>query len=208
VNDRHKSKLTMEGIVSAVYHDFTTPEYMSPPNIVEKKWESTRGIGKAFAYNQMENVADYMTLDELVDSFVDIVSKNGNLLLGVGPKADGSIPEGQQERLIGLGAWLKTNGEAIYGSRYWDRAEGTTSDGISIRFTRNNGNLYAILLDRPNGTSVVIEDLSPKPNAKIHLLGKVDELAWQQQGENLSIQLPKEYPESEAYVLRISDSAQ
>lgn len=203
VNDRHKSKVTFQGIVPAVHHDFTTPEYMSKPDITEKKWESTRGIGKAFAYNKMEDTTNYLSVDELVDSFVDIVSKNGNLLLGVGPRADGTIPEEQKERLLGLGAWLKINGEAIFGSHYWDRAEGTTSDGIPIRFTQNKSNLYAILLERPKETNVIIEEPKLGSNLGIQLLGTDSELIWEQKGEHLSIQMPEDYPESEAYVLRI-----
>ncbi len=208
VNDRHRSKIAPEGIVSGIHHDFTTPEYTSPPDIVEKKWESTRGIGRAFAYNRVEDVKDYLTVDQLVDMLVDVVSKNGNLLLGVGPHADGSIPAEQRKRLLGLGAWLKVNGEAIYGSRYWDRAEGTTLGGTSIRFTKNNGNLYAILLERPKNMITVLENLGLKPDSEIWLLGTKEKLTWEQQGENLSVQFPEDYPESEAYVLRINNQSQ
>ena len=73
-----------------------------------------------------------MSSDELVRMFIDIVSKNGNLLLNVGPMADGTIPELQQKCLLGFGEWMKTNGEALYGTRPWIRAEGETSEGIEI----------------------------------------------------------------------------
>jgi alpha-L-fucosidase len=66
---------------------------------------------------------------------VDIVSKNGNLLLDVGPEADGTIPSVQMDRLETLGAWLAQNGEGIYGSRPWKRAEGETAEGLKVRFT-------------------------------------------------------------------------
>jgi len=141
-----------------------------------------------------------------VDMFVDIVSKNGNLLLGVGPRADGSIPEAQQQRILGLGAWLKVNGEAIYSSRCWDRAEGMTLDDIPVRFTQNNGNLYVILLERPKSLDVTIQKLVIDPESKIVLLGKEGELTWKQQGEDLTVEFPEIYPESEAYVLRINHS--
>jgi alpha-L-fucosidase len=147
-------------------------------------------------------------VDELVDTFVDTVSKNGNLLLNVGPRADGSIPAGQRERLLGLGAWLKINGEAIYGSRYWDRAEGVTSDDVPIRFTQNQENLYAILLERPEGTSITIVNLKVEPDAEISLLGTKGELLWKQNGENLDVNLPENYPDSEAYVLSITRGLQ
>jgi alpha-L-fucosidase len=156
----------------------------------------------------MERDEDYLSVDELVDTFVDIVSKNGNLLLSVGPQADGSIPAGQRERLLGLGAWLKINGEAIYGSRYWDRAEGVTSGDVPIRFTRNQGNLYAILLERPEGTSITIVNLKVEPDAEISLLGTEGELLWKQNGESLDVNLPENYPDSEAYVLSITRGLQ
>ncbi|PHM05575.1 alpha-L-fucosidase, partial [Nostoc sp. 'Peltigera malacea cyanobiont' DB3992] len=83
-----------------------------------------------------------ISVDELVDSFVDIVSKNGNLLLNIGPNADGSISKLQTERLLGLGKWLDVNGEAIFGSRYWIRSEDVSTQGIRVRYTTNKGNLY------------------------------------------------------------------
>jgi alpha-L-fucosidase len=202
VNDRHKMPH------KTAHHDFTTQEYMVMEDIAEKKWEATCGIGRSFAYNQMERDEDYLSVDELVDTFVDIVSKNGNLLLSVGPQADGSIPAGQRERLLGLGAWLKINGEAIYGSRYWDRAEGVTSGDVPIRFTRNQGNLYAILLERPEGTSITIVNLKVEPDAEISLLGTEGELLWKQNGESLDVNLPENYPDSEAYVLSITRGLQ
>jgi len=204
VNDRHKNMLTAQGIVSAVHYDFLTPEYTVFPNINQKKWESTRGIGLDFSYNKFEDEKDYLSVNELVDMLVDIVSKNGNLLLGVAPRPDGSIPEAQIQRILGLGAWLKINGEAIYGSRCWERAEGKTLDGIPVRFTQNNSNLYVILLEKPKNLSIIIPKLTIDPKSKIYLLGKDEKLLWKQEGEDLSIQFPDVYPESEAYVLRVN----
>ena len=91
-----------------------------------------------------------LSVDELVDSFVDIVSKNGNLLLNVGPKADGSIPELQLQRLLGLGEWLDSNGEAIFETRPWIEAEGRLEgEGTDLRFTQKGDVIYVILLDEP-----------------------------------------------------------
>ena len=79
-------------IVSDNHHDFETPEYASFSEIRKKKWESCRGIGASFGYNRIEGFEQYQSVESLVRSLVDIVSKNGNLLLNVGPMADGTIP--------------------------------------------------------------------------------------------------------------------
>ena len=79
------------------------------------KWEECQGIGKSFGYNRMEGPNDYKSATALVHLLVDVVSKGGNLLLDIGPTADGRIPVIMQERLLQIGAWLKVNGEAIYG---------------------------------------------------------------------------------------------
>ena len=147
------------------YGDFTTPEYATYPEIVAKKWEATRGIGHSFGYNQNEGPDDYLSVEELVRSFVDIVSKNGNLLLDVGPMADGTIPELQRERLLGLGAWLGVNGEAIFGTRPWVTAEGKASEDLPVRFTQKDGALYAVLLGTPSTGSVTLEKLQAAEDA-------------------------------------------
>lgn len=118
--------------------DFETPEYSSFDEIRSQKWEICRGIGASFGYNQMEGPDQYQTVEKLVRMLVDIVSKNGNLLLNIGPTAAGEIPEIQRQRLEGLGAWLRVNSEAIFETRPWVRAEGVTGAGTPVRFTQAN----------------------------------------------------------------------
>jgi alpha-L-fucosidase len=191
------------------HFDFRTPEYASFEKITPYKWEATRGIGHSFGYNQNEGPEQYLAADELVRSFVDIVSKNGNLLLNVGPMADGTIPELQRACLLGLGRWLDINGEAIFHTRPWVVAEGRTTCGIDVRYTQKaprpgeSRALYAILLDRPAQAEVKIESLHVDEGARVSLLSHDGALAWRQEGEDLAIILPDELPDSPAYALRI-----
>ncbi len=146
-----------------------------------------------------------LSVDELVDSFVDIVSKNGNLLLNVGPKADGSIPELQKERLLGLTKWLDINGEAIFDTRPWIEAEGKLEgEGTGIRFTQKGDVVYVILLDEPKDRRVMISSLKPKRNTTISLLGNSSPLVWDSKEMGILVTLPESMKQSPAYTLKIS----
>ena len=186
------------------HFDVRTPEYSSYDTIMPYKWESTRGIGFSFGYNQNEGPEHHLPVDTLIRMFVDIVSKNGNLLLNVGPMADGTIPELQRERLEGLGAWLARNGEAIFDTRPWVNAEGNTTDGIPVRYTQTDDALYAILLDTPRGNQVRLAGLRAAPEATVQLCGSGGPLAWQPDGDNLVITLPDELTPAPAHALEIT----
>ena len=174
--------------------DFKSPEYETLSKISEKKWEECRGLGRSFGYNRAEGEAETINKDDLIYLLVDIVSKNGNLLLDVGPEADGTIPSVQMDRLVALGAWLDRNGEAIYGTRPWRRAEGETADGRKVRFTQKDGAAYAVILGEPKGGSITIRDLRMKPGATVSVLGAGGTAAWKQQGEDVAITMPEKWP--------------
>jgi len=184
--------------------DFLTPEYGVFNKISEKKWEQARGIGNSFGYNQFETEADYITKEDLIHEFIDIVSKNGNLLLNVGPMVDGTIPDIQKQRVLELGAWLEVNGEAIYGTRPWIRAEGESTSGIDIRFTSKKSSLYVILLKKPKSDKITIKSLDLEKISNIQMLGHSGDLKWTQKDENLTILLQVDLRESPAYTLKIT----
>lgn len=179
------------------HSDFITPEYAEFKNIVAKKWEATRGIGHSFGYNRNEVDADYLTLPELVHFFVDVVSKNGNLLLNVGPMADGTIPEIQRARLVGLGEWLNVNGRAIFETRPWTRAEGicrSAQGETPVRFTKKADAVFATLLGIPSGTEIVLSDVDANAVRNVKLLGQDAPLAWRVENDALVVAMPNGMP--------------
>ena len=136
-------------------------------------WQNPATLGISYAYMAHEDENDlYKTPAELVRLLVDVVSKNGNLLLNIGPRADGTIPEGMQTRLLAMGDWLKKHGEAIYGTRPW-RTYGEYSGDIieeegvqtskhsmriheiEYRFTTKPGVIYVIAFQPPGGDVVL-----------------------------------------------------
>jgi len=185
------------------HFDFETAEYTSLKEISLRKWEANRGVGQSFGYNRAEGEADTISPRDLIHLFVDIVSKNGNLLLDVGPEADGSIPAIQLDRIHALGDWMRVNSEAIYATTPWTRSNGETDQNIELRFTRKGPNLYAILLDKPRGSKILLRGIHPASGSAIALLGSVQPLAWKQQNDDIDIQLPQQLPDQYAYALRI-----
>jgi alpha-L-fucosidase len=185
------------------FHDFRTPEYAKPDSISTEKWEECRGLGKSFGLNRIEGPEETISAGALVALLVDIVAKNGNLLLDVGPEPDGTIPPIQVDRLHQLGGWLKQNGEAIFDTRPWTRATGKTADGIDVRFTAKDKAVYAVLLDRPKGNSVTLLGVGASGHTKATMLGSSADLAIRAQGNNLLVNLPVELPGDYAWVIRL-----
>jgi len=168
----------------------------------------------------------YKSVDRLVTELVDIVSKNGNLLLDITPMASGVIPAEVKERLLEVGDWLRVNGEAIYETRPWKIfGEGPTKvqegqfgeekipdfTAQDIRFTSRWKTLYAIALNWPQATrEFVIKSLNAKDAlisksevAGIRMLGSEEKLSWQQDAQGLKISLPLQKPGKYACVFKI-----
>lgn len=169
-------------------HDYTTPEYATYPNTVVKKWEASRGLDpRSYGWNRATPDSMYMTADEVIDTLVDTTSKNGNFLLDIGPRADGSIPEIMQQRLRETGAWLRTNGESIYGTTYWSRM----AQLGSLRFTvKPNEAFYITSLAQPGSQLVVDAPVPVRDGDRITLLGHDKPLKWTRSGGKLVVDVP------------------
>jgi alpha-L-fucosidase len=186
-----------------IHADFRTPEYETVSHLTNIKWETTRGLGYSFGYNQNETAEHMLSVEQLVHMLADTVSKNGNLLLCIGPKADGSIPDLQQERINGLGDWLAANGEAIYDTHPWTMAETKTDGGTPVRFTAKGDCLYAILLGTPTQREVRLPALRFDPVSTISLLGEAAALNFAWSDGQAAIHLPELSTKSPAHTLKI-----
>lgn len=130
--------------------DFDTPEYARFPGVQVRKWESNLGMDPfSYGYNRATPTASYMNASSIVTSLVDIVSKNGNFLLDVGPTANGTIIDVETQHLREAGVWIKDHAEAIFNTTYWFVAP---QEGTNIRFTTTVDAFYILCMARPNGT--------------------------------------------------------
>ena len=192
---------------------YATSEYGSgmDANLI---WEESQGIGHSYGYNRNEQLDDYKTSHDLILMLVDIVSRGGNLLLDIGPTADGRIPVIMQQRLLDMGDWLKINGDAIYETealkqpyQWSEGAKPGKKDAsfmadysiakmvmarkdtahIECFFTKKNKDLFCII---PAYTGqLVLKDIKCPASARASLLGTAKNISWKQQGNNVLLNL-------------------
>ena len=130
--------------------DFDTPEYASYDAVQLRKWESNLGMDPySYGYNRATPLSAYLTPSGIITSLVDIVSKNGNFLLDIGPTANGTIVAIEQDNLREAGRWIRSHAEAIYNTTYWFIAP---AEGDAVRFTQTPHAFYILTLAPPNAT--------------------------------------------------------
>jgi alpha-L-fucosidase len=170
-------------------HDFTTPEYTTYANTVIAKWEASRGLDPfSYGINRATPDDQYMTGEQVVQTLVDIVSKNGNFLLDIGPNFDGLVPQVMQDRLRDAGAWLRINGEAIYRTTYWARMAALGN----LRFTiRQNDAFYIHSLEAPGSVLTVAAPVPIRSGDRVSMLGYHRPLDWTIRNGALVIDVPK-----------------
>jgi len=158
---------------------------------INRGWEECRGMGKSFGFNRNEDPEDYSTSEDLIRMLVDIVSRGGNLLLNIGPRSDGTIPEIMINRLNDIGLWLEKNGEAIFGTTVSPMA---SSEKVRFTLSKNRRYLFAFVNQIPKG-KLVLKGISGSGNEQIIHLGKSRKLNWRNVRGDLVIDIPKKvYP--------------
>jgi alpha-L-fucosidase len=198
---------------------YWTTEYAAGLQDDSHPWEESRGMAYSYGLNRAERCDDYKTSREFILVLVDLVSRGGNLLLDIGPAADGTIPPLMEQRLLDMGAWLKVNGEAIYGTRFAGRScqwtDGTRpkqeygefmvkynlmdqvgqspKNGLAVKqvfFTKKPEALYAITAGWP-GKELVLKNVRVPQDATVTMLGVPGALKHSVQGNTLTITTPE-----------------
>ncbi|KAG8977748.1 hypothetical protein FRB90_008720, partial [Tulasnella sp. 427] len=162
---------------------FDTPEYTRFSSIQSTKWETSEGIDPyCYAYNRDTKPEEFKSARTVLHSLVDIVSKNGNYLIGLGPTGDGDIIQPVVERMLDVGKWLKHSGECVYGTKYFFPG----AEHGQLRFTQTETTFCIISFVRPeDGKLVVGRDVPILQGDKVSLLGggkAGEDLKWRVDG--------------------------
>ncbi len=175
-----------------------------PKDVLPGAWQADDPIGSTWGYTKDMKIA---AAGSVINKLVDLVSKNGNLLLNLSPMADGTIPEAQQQTLLEIGKWLDVNGEAIYGTHAWV----SSSDGAgrgACRFTVKGDALYAIYLSWPGEEAVIASLATGKaPEGKVetvNMIGQAGQLEFTQVAEGLKVKMPARRAGNYPIALKIS----
>jgi alpha-L-fucosidase len=191
--------------------DYYSSEYQDADAVgTSHPWEESRGMGRSYSFNRAENINHYRTSKELVHELIDVVSRGGNLLLNVGPTADGRIPVIMQQRLRDIGSWLQINGESIYSTRSWTgrlERQSNMGDATALRYTRKGSDLFVISFEWQDG-EIEISNLDNTDGVAVELLGYDGPIDWQVRGDGLVITTPRmspsQMPSDLAYVFKIT----
>ncbi|GLW09405.1 hypothetical protein Misp01_45340 [Microtetraspora sp. NBRC 13810] len=199
VNDRFDLPKQTSGEIPA---DYVTPERttVGPEG---RRWEALWPLSQSYCYNRQETDADHISSTKLIHCLADIVARGGNMLVNVGPTGTGAIPWAESQRLLALGHWLRTDGEAIYRTRPWTTAVGITDEGIQVRYTSTSEAVYAIVLGTPR-TAAVGLDVRLAPGAEVQLVGRAGTLRTTDSPHGTVVELPAPLDQRPAFTIRMT----
>jgi alpha-L-fucosidase len=194
--------------------DFYTSETDEVVEKMDYPWEENRSMSESYGYNHTDSLENYLSADELIQMLVRIVAKGGNLNLMVNPDGTGKVPQIQVDLLEELGEWLQVNGEAIYGTRPYEKISDNTQLGQPVWYTmsRDSTYAYAIVFDWPKSETFICTSANPVWESEVTMLGYDKPLEWVDTGRKrwgMSIKIPAEMladpenrPCSHAWVLK------
>jgi len=188
-------------------------------------WQTDTSIARN-SWGYVEGLKYYST-QRLIQDLVDIVSKNGCLLLNVAPRADGSIPQEQVDRLLAMGDWLRVNGEAIYATRPWKtfgegpavipeghladlKFEGFCAEDVRFTQSKDGRTLYVICLAMPESRRVSVKSLGidagllENAPVSVTMPGSEAKIEWTRDGQAMTLTLPDQVPCAYVYVFRLT----
>jgi alpha-L-fucosidase len=196
----------------------------APAELTDYPWQVDDPVLYRFGYTQDPEHPEIARPDGVVRNLINNVSKNGGLLLNISPRADGTIPDNQQQLLLDIGKWLDVNGEAIYATRPWTKfGEGTAAPrrggagaatneapraAQMYRFTTKGDTLYAIALGWPGAQATVTSLATGAAGVgritRVELLGHDGALEFTQDADGLKVKMPADKPCDYAYALKVA----
>ncbi len=186
--------IVVDRAVKGPHQNYLTPEQHIPESGLPYPWETCMTMGNSWSYVPNDL---YKPADELVEKLVDIVSKGGNYLLNIGPSPEGELDSASYTRLQQIGAWIRVNGEAIYGSRKFTVFE----EGENIRFTQSkDGKTQYVFLFNFPGEKITLAKLPFSKKTTVTMLGSGKKLQWKQTANGVTITIPAALKQTTDYV--------
>jgi alpha-L-fucosidase len=194
VRAKQPKLLVVDRAVPGEQQNYLTPEQQIPENGLPYPWETCMTMANSWSYVPNDT---YKPAEEIVKKLVDIVSKGGNYLLNIGPGPDGELDPNAYQRLKEIGAWMKINSDAIYGSRMYK----VFGEGDNIRFAQSkDGKTQYIFLFSFPADKLVLSKMQVPKNTSIQMLGSSTRLKWKTDDDKLEISVPQSLKDVSKYV--------
>ncbi len=194
VRAKQPGLLVVDRAVPGEHQNYLTPEQHIPDEGLPYPWETCMTMATSWSYVPNDR---YKPTDEIIEKLVDIVSKGGNYLLNIGPSPEGEFDPEAYERLKEIGAWMKVNGQAIYGTRMYS----VFKDGDDVRFTQSkDGKTWYVFLFGFPKDKVVLTKMKFEKGTRLSVLGSEASLKWKAAGDRIEINIPASLRSASSHV--------